>query len=131
MPDAHPKSMDASASALEREIAEQEDEQVRLSNAYPGATNSIGSIHQRRWYLSMDRYASGFCPLRTENRSKGGRRMWTRRREFERLLGFEPFFVMGRESERSVVTGRTADEVMADEGIEGFVGRKGWRPVTE
>lgn len=123
--------MDVSVSALEREIAEQEDEEVRLTNAYPGATNSIGSIHQRRWYLSMDRYASGFRPSRKENRSKGGRRMWTRRREGERLLGFEPFFVMGRETERSVVTGRTADEVMADGGVRDFVGRKGWRPVTE
>lgn len=123
--------MDATASALEREIAEQEDEEVRLTNAYPGATNSVGSIHQRRWYLSMDRYASGFCPLRAENRSQGGRRVWARRKETERLLGFEPFFVMGRESERSVVTGRTADEVMADEGVQGFVGRNGWRPVTE
>lgn len=131
MPDSHSKSMDASISALEREIAEQEDEQVRLTNAYPGATNSIGSIHQRRWYLSMDRYASGFCPSRTENRSKGGRRTWTRRQETEGLLGFEPFYVMGRELERSVVTGRTADEVMEDEGVKGFVGRKGWRPVTE
>lgn len=123
--------MDVNASALEREIAEQEDEEVRLTNTYPGATNSIGSIHQRRWYLSMDRYASGFCPLRVENRIRGGRRMWTRRREGERLLGFEPFFVVGRELERSVVTGRTADEVMTDEGVQGFVGRKGWRPVTE
>lgn len=129
--EAHPNSMDASVSALEREIAEQEDEEVRLTNAYPGATNNIGSIHQRRWYLSMDRYASGFCPLPIENRSQGGRRMWTRRREGKMLLGFEPFFVMGRELERSVVTGRTADELMADEGVQGFVGRKGWRPVTE
>lgn len=127
----HPNSMDASVSALEREIAEQEDEEVRLTNAYPGATNNIGSIHQRRWYLSMDRYASGFCPLPIENRSRGGRRMWTRRRDGKMLLGFEPFFVMGRELERSVVTGRTADELMADEGVQGFVGRKGWRPVTE
>ena len=129
--DPHPETMDASISALEREIAEQEDEEVRLTNSYPGATNNIGSIHQRRWYLSMDRYASGFCPLRVENRSQGGRRTWTRRREGDRLLGFAPFFVMGREAERSVVTGRTAAEVMADEGIEGFGGRKGWRPVTE
>lgn len=123
--------MDPSVSALEREIAEQEDEEVRLTNAYPGATNNIGSIHQRRWYLSMDRYASGFRPLPIENRSQGGRRMWTRRREGKILLGFEPFLVMGRELERSVVTGRTADELMADEGVQGFVGRKGWRPVTE
>lgn len=131
VPDAHPESMDVSLLASEREIAEQEDEEVRLTNTYPGATNSIGSIHQRRWYLSMDRYTSGFCPVRIGNRSKGGRRMWMRRREDERLLGFEPFFVMGRELERSVVTGRTADEVMADEGVQGSVGRKGWRPVTE
>ena len=129
--DTHPDSMDGSMSALEREIAEQEDEEVRLTNAYSGATNNIGSIHQRRWYLSMDRYASGFCPLRVENRSQGGRRTWTRRREGDRLLGFAPFFVMGKEVERSVVTGRTADEVMAEEGVRGFVGRKGWRPVTE
>ncbi len=123
--------MDVSVSALKREIAEQEDEEVRLTNTYPGATNSIGSIHQRRWYLSMDRYTSGFCPLQTDNRSKCGRKMWTRRREGETLLGFEPFFVMGRQTERSVVTGRTAEEVMADEGVRDFVERKGWKPVTE
>ena len=130
MPDPH-HAMDSSKSAIEREIDEQEDEEVRLTNSYPGATNNIGSIHQRRWYLSMDRYASGFCPLRIENRSQGGRRMWTRRKDGESVLGFEPFYVMGRDLERSVVTGRTADEVMADEGVQGFVGRKGWRPVTE
>ena len=131
VPEHHNNSTDVTVSALEREIAELEDEEVRLSNAYLGATNNIGSIHQRRWYLSMDRYASGFCPLPVENRSLGGKRVWTRRREGERLLGFEPFFVMGRELERSVVTGRTADEVMADEGVHDFKGRKGWRPVTE
>ena len=131
IPDAHSNSVDMPGSALEREIAEQEDENVRLTNTYPGAANSIGSIHQRRWYLSMDRYASGFCPLPTDHGSKGGRRMWARRREGEKLLGFEPFFVMGRDVERSVITGRTADEVIADEGVQNFVGRKGWRPVTE
>lgn len=131
VPDSHTNSMDVSVSALEREIAEQEDEEVRLTNAYPGATNNIGSIHQRRWYLSMDRYASGFSPLRLGAFSKGGRATWTRRREGERLLGFEPFFVTGRDFERSVVTGRTADELMADERVKYFVGRKGWRPVTE
>ena len=46
-------------------------------------------------------------------------------------MGFEAFFVRGRDVERSVVTGRTADEVMVDEGVEGFVGRKGWRAVLE
>ena len=57
--------------------------------------------------------------------------MWTRRSEGQRLQGFEPFFVMGRELERSVVTGRTANELMADEEVQDFVGRKGWMPVTE
>ncbi|KAK4694886.1 hypothetical protein P7C71_g2767, partial [Lecanoromycetidae sp. Uapishka_2] len=133
VPDAHPTTMDPSASALEREIAEQEDEEVRRTNAYSGANNSIGSIYQRRWYCSMDRYASGFEPKQRGNgsKSKGGRREWERRSENGHLLGFEPFFVMGREVERSIVTGRTADEVMSDEGVEGFVGRKGWRAVTE
>jgi len=125
--------MAASASALEREIAEQEDEEVRKTNAYPGATNSIGFIHQRRWYLSMDRYSSGFQPLRKDKASYGNssRREWIRRQENDQLLGFDPFFVRGRKVERSVVTGRTADEVMGDEGVEGFVGRKGWRAVME
>ena len=123
--------MDSSASALEREIAEQEDEEVRLTNAYPGATNDIGSIHQRRWYLSMDRYSSGFKPLRAEKGSSGGRREWVRRREGDRLLGFEPFYVMGREAERSIITGRNTDEVMGDEMVDGFQGRKGWRAITE
>ncbi|KAL8841087.1 MAG: hypothetical protein Q9176_003428 [Flavoplaca citrina] len=110
------------------EIEEQEDEQVHLTNAYPGATNSINSIHQRRWYLSMDRHASGFMPLTDSD----GAREWVRRRDEDgRLLGFEPFFVRGRDHERSVVTGRTADEVMEDEGVDGFTGRKGWRAVLE
>ena len=109
------------------EIKEQDDEQVRLTNAYPGATNSINSIHQRRWYLSMDRYASGFEPQIQDD----GTRKWVRRTEDGRTLGFEPFFVRGRDSESSIVTGRTADEVMRDEGVKGFIGRKGWRPVLE
>ena len=53
------------------------------------------------------------------------------RDEEGRLGGFEPFFVRGREFERSVVTGRTGGEVLGDEGVEGFVGRKGWRAVVE
>lgn len=133
VPDAHPIAMDPSASALERELAEQEDEEVRRTNAYPGARNSVGSIHQRRWYCSMDRFASGFRPKPRGSGSKdqGGRREWERRWANGKLLGFKPFFVMGREVERSVVTGRTADEIMSDEKVEGFVGRKGWRAVTE
>ncbi len=131
VPDSHPTSMSPSTTLLEREIAELADEMVRKSNAYPGAENSIGSIHQRRWYLSMDRYASGFRPLPVDKASKGGRREWGRREEEGKLLGFEPFYVMGREVERSVLTGRTADDVMDDEGVEGFVGRKGWKAVTD
>lgn len=41
------------------------------------------------------------------------------------------FLVLGRDVERSIVTGRTADEVMRDEGVEGYVGRKGWKAVVE
>ncbi len=41
------------------------------------------------------------------------------------------FVVLGRDVERSIVTGRTAEEVMRDEGVEEFVGRKGWRAVVE
>ena len=52
-------------------------------------------------------------------------------RELGGLGGFEPFFVSGREVERSVVTGRLADEVLRDGGVEGYVARKGWRPVLE
>ena len=80
----------------------------------------------------MDRYSSGFRPVQlADGASKGGRREWVRRRDGDQLLGFEPFYVMGREVERSVVTGRKADEVMRDEGVKGFVGRKGWRAVIE
>ena len=43
----------------------------------------------------------------------------------------EGFIVKGRDRERSILTGRNADEVMRDEGVEGFVGRKGWRAVVE
>ena len=40
--------------------------------------------------------------------------------------GFEPFFVRGREVERSVVTGRTAGDVLRDGGVEEWKGRGGW-----
>lgn len=130
VPDVH-ESADPATTSYEKELQEQEDEQVRLTNAYPGAVNDIGSIHQRRWYLSMDRHASGFVPKKRDVNHQGGRKKWMRRWEDGRLLGFEPFFVMGREVERSVATGRAADEVMRDEGVEGFVGRKGWSAVVE
>ncbi|KAF9875676.1 DnaJ domain-containing protein [Colletotrichum karsti] len=44
---------------VERELRELEDETVRMTNAYKGAENSVGSVHQRRWYMSLDREASG------------------------------------------------------------------------
>jgi hypothetical protein len=96
-----------------------EDAQTRASNAYPGSTNDIGSVHQRHWFLQLDRQNSGFVL----DRSGAGKGMWGRGREGG---GFESFLVQGRDHERSVVTGRLAKEVESDEGVEGFVGRGGW-----
>lgn len=98
---------------------EGEDATIRANNAYPGASNTIGSIHQRNWILTLDRKNSGF----RRERSGTGRGRW--------VGGWEPFFVRGRDHERSVVTGRDADAVMADAGVERFVGRKMWRPILE
>jgi hypothetical protein len=95
----------------------EEDDQTRATNAYPGSSNDIGSIHQRRWFLQLDQQNSGF---RFEA-SGGGRGRWTE--------GFKPFFVRGRDHERSVVTGRLARELESDEGFEGFVGRGGWTGI--
>lgn len=98
---------------------EDEDATIRSNNAYTGATNTIGSIHQRHWFLSLDRKNSGFSKARSgvdEGRWVGG---------------WHSFIVLGRDVERSVVTGRNADEVMADEGVDKFMGRKMWRPITE
>ncbi|KAJ5622293.1 hypothetical protein N7528_005525 [Penicillium herquei] len=111
------------------------DMQIQVNNAYPGSTNTIGSIHQRRWYLNMDRQNSGFERRNTyqEDRSSGSRtrkRIWARRvgRRNE-LFGFEPFYVRGPNVERSVVTGRRGQDVLNDEGVEGFIPRQGWRPT--
>ncbi|KAF2483484.1 DNA polymerase ligase-domain-containing protein [Neohortaea acidophila] len=98
--------------------AEDEDASIRANNAYPGANNTIGSIHQRSWFLTLDKKNSGFERIRSG--PDAGRRRG----------GWEPFFVRGRDHERSVVTGRSADEVMEDEGVDKFVGRKMWRPIT-
>ncbi|KAH7126708.1 DNA polymerase ligase-domain-containing protein [Dendryphion nanum] len=91
---------------------------TRLHNAYPGSTNTINSIHQRRWFLTLDRPSSGFVQIRPG--------VWGRDGE----AGFEPFFVRGREYERSIVTGRLAADVESDEGLEGFRGRGGWVGIT-
>lgn len=119
--DAAVASDDESKDAVERE-------EIRLSNAYPGATNSIGSIHQRNWFLSLDREASGFEKAR-HGPSRG---RWMRKvQEDQSLGGFEPFIVMGRDVEKSVVTGRKAMDIMADAGVEQYMGRKMWRPIRE
>ncbi|KAF2856721.1 hypothetical protein T440DRAFT_437682 [Plenodomus tracheiphilus IPT5] len=97
----------------------EEDAQTRATNAYPGATNDIGSIHQRHWFLQLDRQNSGF----ELDKTGGGKGVWVRKGESG---GFEPFLVRGRDVERSVVTGRLARDVESDEGVEGFVGRGGW-----
>lgn len=111
----------------------EEDETIRANNAYPGAHNTIGSIHQRYWFLTLDRQSSGFAKARTGPH----RGRWVP----SKLLsdkdgalhdnGFEPFFVRGREHERSIVTGRLAVDVMEDEGIKNYGGRKMWRPILE
>lgn len=93
-----------------------EDAQTRSTNAYPGSTNDIGSIHQRHWFLQLDRQNSGFVLD-----APGG--TWVKNAEGG---GFDTFLVRGRDVERSVVTGRLATEVESDEGVEGFVGRGGW-----
>jgi hypothetical protein len=95
------------------------DSEIRANNAYPGAMNTIGSIHQRHWFLTLDRANSGFFKARSG--PNAGR--W--------VGDWDPFYVYGREHERSLITGRLADDVMADDGIESFVGRKMWRPITE
>jgi hypothetical protein len=101
--------------------SEDEDESstIRENNAYTGATNTIGSVHQRHWFISLDKVNSGF-------RKKGGE--WV---PDGPGTGFEGFYVRGAEVERSIVTGRLCAEVMEDEGVEGFKGRGKWRPVLE
>jgi len=109
---------------------EDEDEQIRKNNAYPGATNSIDSIHQRQWFLSLDRKSSGFVKISSSSKAGQTSQQWERVHLSDgSLSGFEPFFVRGRDVERSVLTGRLAIEVMQDEGVEGFKGRKMWRTI--
>ncbi|KAL7943260.1 DNA polymerase ligase domain-containing protein [Trichoderma barbatum] len=126
---AHTEAPDAAS------LNEQQDAQVRLTNAYHGASNTIGSIHQRRWYLSLDRRACGF----TEKRRRG-RSLWEPPPATESpstaddplssqpRLSF-PFYVRGPQFEQSVVTGRRGEDVLRDEGVTTFVPRKGWTPV--
>ncbi|CAM1504530.1 Fc.00g021210.m01.CDS01 [Cosmosporella sp. VM-42] len=127
-------------SATEREIREMEDEEVRRTNAYPGAKNSIGSVHQRRWYLSLDRTACGFAERKRHGRSvwelkddgDGDEKSKTKEasnpsRENGRLC--YPFYVRGVDYETSVVTTRRGADILRDEGVKSFTQRKGWNPV--
>ncbi|KAK8064768.1 ABC1 domain-containing protein [Apiospora phragmitis] len=58
----------ADISAMEKELRELADETVRRTNAYMGATNTINSVHQRKWFLSLDREACGFIKKRWQGR---------------------------------------------------------------
>jgi hypothetical protein len=101
----------------------EEDALTRAQNAYPGSTNSIGSVHQRRWFVLLDRPSSGF-------EQNGGK--WVRRLSPDgELGGFDPFVVRGRDYERSIITGRLAREVESDEGCVGYVGRGGWKSIED
>jgi hypothetical protein len=106
---------DAIAMASEDE----EDASIRANNAYTGAENTIGSVHQRNWFLTLDRKNSGF------RKAQHGT-------DEPRWVGeWEAFIVKGRDHEKSVVTGRQADDVMEDARVQKFVGRKLWRPIVE
>lgn len=119
--DVETKDVEAEEGDLAAGIAseDEEDAAIRENNAYTGSSNTIGSVHQRHWFLTLDRSSSGLSKVR--NGPDAGR--WVGK--------WEPFFVYGRDFERSVVTGRLADDIMADEGVEKFIGRKMWRPITE
>jgi hypothetical protein len=129
---------------MEREIRELEDEEVRRTNAYTGAFNSIGSVHQRKWFLSMDRQACGFVERRHR-----GRVVWEAMNadtNHEELLTqvskagppgpgngrlAYPFYIHGVDHERSVVTSRQGKDILHDEKVTGFIPRKGWMPVLK
>jgi len=62
---------------------------------------------------------------------RGEKGMWVRKAVGDSAGGFETFFVLGLGVERSVVTGRLNEEVLRDEGVEGFRGRGEWRAILE
>ncbi|KAI9656173.1 MAG: hypothetical protein M1821_004835 [Bathelium mastoideum] len=135
-------SHDSAGSFHAPDISDEENDEIRVNNAYTGAVNSIGSVHQRRWVVTLDREASGFMKVR-KGPEKGrwiphssvskGEKGNSRGDDGENnhAGGWEPFYVRGRDEERSVVTGRLAKEIMDDEGVKGYNGRKMWRPVLE
>jgi hypothetical protein len=126
----HAEHSDADADANNKA---ESDYLIRLHNAYPGAVNDIGSVHQRRWFIGLDRVGCGFVrEMQKDSSLRTARRRWVRRvdKRSGELTGFETFYVRGPEVERSVVTGRVGGDVLRDEGVEGFVPRRGWRAVT-
>lgn len=118
--DTKPQQQEKSDEEIDTDI--EEYIQTRLANAYPGSTNTTGSVHQRRWFMLLDRTSSGFF-------KQEGTGLWTRRGDGD-AEGFDTFLVRGREFERSVVTGRLAKEIESDENVHGFVGRAGWVGIT-
>ncbi|PSR87431.1 DNA polymerase ligase-domain-containing protein [Coniella lustricola] len=128
------KNVQRTTVAVDDEAQKRADQEIRQTNAYTGANNSIGSVHQRKWFLSLDREACGFI------KSLDSGRVWWQRKddtENETLKEADeqngrlkwPFYVRGPEHERSLVTGRLGDEILEDEGVTDFVRRKGWRPI--
>lgn len=107
------------------------DLEIQRNNAYTGSYNTIGSIHQRRWWLSLDRESSGFEPKRGLDSFNPSKKTWVRKQSDNGLLGFDPFYVRGPDYERSVVTGRLGPDVLSDEDVQGFAPRKRWIPVLK
>ncbi|KAK8165218.1 DNA polymerase ligase-domain-containing protein [Phyllosticta citrichinensis] len=109
---------------------------IRAANAYTGATNSIGSVHSRQWYVSMNKQLCGTAshlavPSPSSSSSTPAPLSKGReRRDDGREIAAAAFFVRGPAVERSVVTGRLAADVIADEGVAGFVPRSGWRAIV-
>lgn len=96
---------------------------IRSQNAYIGAVNTIGSIHQRWWFLAMDKVNCGFV----KGKTKEGKVSWTPGNQ--ETQNNYPFFVRGRDVETSIVTERKAADVLRDEGVTSFVPRGGWKPA--
>ena len=119
---------DAHADADAAARTEAEARATRDTNTYPGgARNTIGSRHQRRWFVSLDRAGCGL-----QRRWRGRRRINGGDGDDDvRDPAYTPFVVRGANHETSVVTGRRAADVLADEGVTNYIGRRGWRPVLE
>lgn len=108
---------------------DEEDAAIRQNNAYHGSSNTIGSVHQRRWLMTLDKQNSGF--IKSPTTGKWTRSVTAGLDSRVQTLGWDSFNVKGKEHERSVVTGRLAAEVMEDEGVKMYKGRKMWRPILE